>query len=218
MPRLQGSSPTLVPRPVELKNRKDTGGDSDRVASGRCREDSLPNFFTCSAFNAEDMGSLDVSNKELAPLQACADETKRDSARALECSAESHPDLFVCSPRNSKNMDTPDVSDEEFDPLQTSVDEIRRTSTNNVQSSSICSTNKFAPLQSRPQVAYNFPCCKPPQVAAACMRILPDLGACSPPCSGCALLGAEGIGIPDVGDEELREGALDWQQVRGKQK
>ena len=48
--------------------------------------------------------------------------------------------------------------------------------------------------------------------------ILPDLGACSPPCSGCAPLGAEGIGIPDVGDEELCEGALDWQQVRSKQK
>ena len=148
-----------------------------------------------------------------------------DFAQALECLAESPPDLFVYSPLNADDMDILDVSDEElaplkkeFDPLQTSVDEIRRTSTNNVQPSSICSTNKFAPLQSRPQVAYNFPCCKPPQAAAACMRILPYLGACCPPCSGCVPLSAEGIGIPDVGDEELCEGALDWQQVRSKQK
>ena len=40
------------------------------------------------------MDSLDVSDEKLAPLQACVDETKRDSARALECSAESHSNFF----------------------------------------------------------------------------------------------------------------------------
>ena len=77
MPSIQGSSPTLVQRPVELRNRKDAGGDSARALE--CLADSPPGLFVYSPLNAEDMDILDVSDEELAPLQAFVDEIKDDS-------------------------------------------------------------------------------------------------------------------------------------------
>ena len=74
MPSIQGSSPTLVPRPVELRNRKDAGGDSARALD--CLADSPPDLFIYSPLNAEDF--LDVSDEELAPLQPFVDEIKGD--------------------------------------------------------------------------------------------------------------------------------------------
>ena len=46
LPSIQGSSPTLVPRPVELRNRKDAGGDSARALE--CLADSPPDLFVYS--------------------------------------------------------------------------------------------------------------------------------------------------------------------------
>ena len=66
LPSIQGSSPTLVPRAVELKNRKETGTDSARALE--CLADSPPDLFVYSPLNAEDMDILDASDEELAAL------------------------------------------------------------------------------------------------------------------------------------------------------
>ena len=67
---------SLVPRAVELRNRKDAGGDSAQALE--CLADSPPDHFVYSPLNADDMDILDVSDEELAPLQAFVGEIKDD--------------------------------------------------------------------------------------------------------------------------------------------
>ena len=82
LPSIQGSSPTLVPRAVELKIQEETGMDSERALE--CLAESPPDLFVYAPLKAEDMDILDasdfldVSDEELAPLQAFVDEGKDD--------------------------------------------------------------------------------------------------------------------------------------------
>ena len=89
-------------------NPKETGMDSARALE--CLADSLPDLFVYSPLNAEDMDILDVSDEELAPLQAFVDEIEGDSSgdKDLESNGEQvseAPSAFLRSlPRYMKQI------------------------------------------------------------------------------------------------------------------